>query len=199
MDSTSGSRRVVDKTTRTLLHRLPQPSPAVSLEKGPSVSSPLPPLLLPQSSGPPRLTKAARTCPPSQCRRCVRARPGQEAVPIGQDGEERHAKSRAGRQGEDGSCRTTPQTEAPQTKADSAQQQLSLWGEACDEDVSDVTDKLGVLLYEIGELEDQYVDRYDQYRVTVKSIRNIEASVQPSRDSESPFLRCIRLLIARAY
>ncbi|KAI1378664.1 Eisosome component PIL1-domain-containing protein [Hypoxylon crocopeplum] len=61
-------------------------------------------------------------------------------------------------------------------------QQLSLWGEAADEDVSDVTDKLGVLLYEIGELEDQYVDRYDQYRVTMKSIRNIEASVQPSRD-----------------
>lgn len=62
------------------------------------------------------------------------------------------------------------------------QQQLSIWGEAGDEDVSDVTDKLGVLLYEIGELEDQYVDRYDQYRVTMKSIRNIEASVQPSRD-----------------
>lgn len=38
------------------------------------------------------------------------------------------------------------------------------------------------MLYEIGELEDQYVDRYDQYRVTIKSIRNIEASVQPSRD-----------------
>ncbi|OJJ35599.1 hypothetical protein ASPWEDRAFT_40809 [Aspergillus wentii DTO 134E9] len=61
-------------------------------------------------------------------------------------------------------------------------QQLSIWGENCDEDVSDVTDKLGVLLYEIGELEDMYVDRYDQYRVTIKSIRNIEASVQPSRD-----------------
>lgn len=45
-----------------------------------------------------------------------------------------------------------------------------------------MTDKLGVLIYEIGELEDQYVDRYDQYRVTIKSIRNIEASVQPSRD-----------------
>ena len=60
---------------------------------------------------------------------------------------------------------------------------MSLWGEHGDEDVSDVTDKLGVLLYEIGELEDQYVDRYDQYRVTMKSIRNIEASVQPSRDS----------------
>ncbi|GES61401.1 cell wall integrity signaling protein Lsp1 [Aspergillus terreus] len=61
-------------------------------------------------------------------------------------------------------------------------QQLSIWGENCDEDVSDITDKIGVLLYEIGELEDLYVDRYDQYRVTIKSIRNIEASVQPSRD-----------------
>lgn len=39
-----------------------------------------------------------------------------------------------------------------------------------------------MLIYEIGELEDQFVDRYDQYRVTIKSIRNIEASVQPSRD-----------------
>ena len=66
--------------------------------------------------------------------------------------------------------------------ADIWQQQLSIWGEACDDDVSDVTDKLGVLIYEIGELEDQFVDRYDQYRVTIKSVRNIEASVQPSRD-----------------
>lgn len=60
--------------------------------------------------------------------------------------------------------------------------QLSLWGEDCDDDVSDVTDKLGVLIYEIGELEDQFIDRYDQYRVTLKSVRNIEASVQPSRE-----------------
>lgn len=61
-----------------------------------------------------------------------------------------------------------------------------MWGEACDDDVSDVTDKLGVLVYEIGELEDQFVDRYDQYRVTMKSIRNIESSVQPSRDRKPP-------------
>lgn len=61
-------------------------------------------------------------------------------------------------------------------------QQLSIWGEGCDDDVSDVTDKLGVLIYEMGELEDSYVDQYDQYRVTIKSIRNIESSVQPSRD-----------------
>ncbi|KZZ96242.1 sphingolipid long chain base-responsive protein PIL1 [Ascosphaera apis ARSEF 7405] len=60
--------------------------------------------------------------------------------------------------------------------------QISEWGEGCDDDVSDVTDKIGVLLYEIAELEDQMVDRYDQYRLTLKSIRNIEKSVQPCRD-----------------
>lgn len=61
--------------------------------------------------------------------------------------------------------------------------QLSHWGEGNeDEDVDDVTDKLGFLIYEMGELEDAYIDKYDQYRVTLKSIRNIEASVQPSRD-----------------
>ena len=60
--------------------------------------------------------------------------------------------------------------------------QLSLWGADNDDDVSDVTDKIGVLLYEIGELEDQFIDKYDLYRITMKSIRNIEGSVQPSRD-----------------
>ena len=38
------------------------------------------------------------------------------------------------------------------------------------------------MIYEIGELEDQYIDKYDQYRITLKSIRDIEGSVQPSRD-----------------
>jgi hypothetical protein len=60
--------------------------------------------------------------------------------------------------------------------------QLSLWGEENDDDVSDITDKLGVLIYEIGELEDNFIDRYDQYRLTLKSIRDIEGSVQPSRE-----------------
>ncbi|CCK70012.1 lipid-binding protein LSP1 KNAG_0D02630 [Huiozyma naganishii CBS 8797] len=63
-----------------------------------------------------------------------------------------------------------------------AARQLSLWGAENDDDVSDVTDKLGVLLFELGELQDQFIDKYDQYRVTMKSIRNIEASVQPSRE-----------------
>lgn len=80
------------------------------------------------------------------------------------------------------------------------QQQLSYWGESCDDDVSDVTDKLGVLIYEMGELEDQYVDRYDQYRVTMKSIRNIEASVQPSRDSMfTRWLYIISVLILTSF
>ncbi|AOA61736.1 Primary protein component of eisosomes [Komagataella phaffii CBS 7435] len=60
--------------------------------------------------------------------------------------------------------------------------QLSLWGAENDDDVSDITDKLGVLIYEIGELDDQFIDRYDQYRITLKGIRDIEGSVQPSRD-----------------
>lgn len=68
--------------------------------------------------------------------------------------------------------------------------QLSIWGEECDEDVSDITDKLGVLIFEIGELEDQFIDRYDQYRVTIKSIRNIESSVQPSRDRKLHLCFC---------
>lgn len=58
-----------------------------------------------------------------------------------------------------------------------------------------MTDKLGVLLYEIGELEDLFVDRYDQYRVTIKSIRNIEASVQPSRDRKFNVFLALILVI----
>lgn len=63
-----------------------------------------------------------------------------------------------------------------------AARQLSLWGVENDDDVSDITDKLGVLIYEISELDDQFIDRYDQYRLTMKSIRDIEASIQPSRE-----------------
>ena len=72
--------------------------------------------------------------------------------------------------------------------------QLSSWGEGNDDDVSDVTDKLGVLLFEIGELEDQYVDKYDQYRITLKTIRDIESSVQPSREKKQKITDDIALL-----
>ncbi|EEB07610.1 protein kinase inhibitor [Schizosaccharomyces japonicus yFS275] len=63
--------------------------------------------------------------------------------------------------------------------------QLSYWGEDCDDDISDVSDKLGVLLYEIGELEETLIDRYDQYRLSLKNIRDIEAS---HREPDSPKL-----------
>lgn len=59
---------------------------------------------------------------------------------------------------------------------------LSEWGADNEEDVSDITDKLGVLLFELGELQDQFIDKHDQYRISLKTIRGIESSVQPSRD-----------------
>ena len=63
-----------------------------------------------------------------------------------------------------------------------AAKQISSWGYDQEEDISDITDKIGVLVYEMGELQDQFIDKHDQYRVTLKSIRNIEGSVQPTRD-----------------
>jgi len=64
--------------------------------------------------------------------------------------------------------------------------QLSDWGEATgDEGVSDISDKLGVLLSEIGEQEDIFAQGLEEYRGVLKQIRNTESSVQPSRDSRN--------------
>ncbi|KAJ5297408.1 hypothetical protein N7508_007657 [Penicillium antarcticum] len=61
--------------------------------------------------------------------------------------------------------------------------QLSEWGEATDDDnVSDISDKLGVMLAEIGEQEDVFAQNLEDYRTILKQIRDMEASVQPSRD-----------------
>ncbi|KAK4132327.1 hypothetical protein BT67DRAFT_406986 [Trichocladium antarcticum] len=63
--------------------------------------------------------------------------------------------------------------------------QLSEWGEqhaATDEAVSDVSDKVGVLLSEVGEQEEAYAQRLDESRAVLKRIRDCEKSVQPSRD-----------------
>lgn len=61
--------------------------------------------------------------------------------------------------------------------------QLSEWGEATEDDnVSDISDKLGVLLAEIGEQEDSFAQNLEDYRGILKEIRNMEASVQPSRE-----------------
>ncbi|KAK7712033.1 hypothetical protein SLS57_007908 [Botryosphaeria dothidea] len=64
--------------------------------------------------------------------------------------------------------------------------QLSEWGEATgDEAVSDVSDKLGVLMAEMAEQEDQFAQNLEDYRGVLKQIRNTESSVQPSRDHKA--------------
>ncbi|OXV07181.1 hypothetical protein Egran_05058 [Elaphomyces granulatus] len=61
--------------------------------------------------------------------------------------------------------------------------QLSDWGESTgDETISDISDKMGVLLAEIGEQEDMFAQNLEDYRGTLKQIRDMESSVQPSRD-----------------
>lgn len=65
-------------------------------------------------------------------------------------------------------------------------QQLSEWGEQTGDDgISDVSDKVGVILSEMGEQEDTYAHALDESRGRLKSIRNTEKSVQPSRDGKA--------------
>jgi len=64
--------------------------------------------------------------------------------------------------------------------------QLSEWGEQTgDESISDISDKVGVVLSEVGEQEETYAHSLDDSRNVLKTIRNIEKSVQPSRDNKA--------------
>jgi hypothetical protein len=64
--------------------------------------------------------------------------------------------------------------------------QLSEWGEQTGDDaISDISDKVGVLLSELGEQEDLYAHNLDDSRTILKAIRNTEKSVQPSRDNKT--------------
>lgn len=64
--------------------------------------------------------------------------------------------------------------------------QLSDWGEATGDDgLSEVSDKLGVLLSEIGEQEDLFAQNLEDYRGVLKQIRNTEGAVQPTRDQRN--------------
>lgn len=61
--------------------------------------------------------------------------------------------------------------------------QLSEWGESTeDEALSDVSDKLAVLLSEIAEQEESFSQQLEDSRGVLKQIRDTEKSVQPSRD-----------------
>lgn len=64
--------------------------------------------------------------------------------------------------------------------------QLSEWGEGTEDDaVSDISDKLGVLMAEMGEQEDVYAQNMEDYRALLKQIRNTEGSVHPTRENRS--------------
>jgi len=67
--------------------------------------------------------------------------------------------------------------------------QLSEWGEATeDESLSDISDKLAVLLSEIAEQEDVFAQNLEESRGTLKQIRNTESSVQPTRNHKAKIL-----------
>ena len=64
--------------------------------------------------------------------------------------------------------------------------QLSEWGESTDDDaMSDISDKLGVLLAEVAEQEDLFAQNLEDSRGVLKQIRNTESSVQPSRNQKT--------------
>lgn len=64
--------------------------------------------------------------------------------------------------------------------------QLSDWGEDTGDDaISEISDKLGVLLSEIAEQEDVFAQNLEDSRGVLKQIRNTEHSVQPSRDHKA--------------
>lgn len=63
--------------------------------------------------------------------------------------------------------------------------QLSDWGESTeDEAISDISDKLGVLLAEVAEQEDLFAQNLEESRGVLKQIRNTETSVNPSRTNK---------------
>ncbi|KAK5169134.1 uncharacterized protein LTR77_006443 [Saxophila tyrrhenica] len=64
--------------------------------------------------------------------------------------------------------------------------QLSEWGESTEDDaVSEVSDKLAVLLAEIADQEDMFAQNLEDSRGVLKQIRNTESSVQPSRNQKA--------------
>ncbi|KAI1812996.1 Eisosome component PIL1/LSP1 [Poronia punctata] len=75
--------------------------------------------------------------------------------------------------------------EAAGKERETIARELSEWGEQTqDEEVSDISDKIGVILSELGAQEESYAHNLDDARGILKTIRNTEKSVQPSRDNK---------------
>lgn len=76
--------------------------------------------------------------------------------------------------------------EAAARESGSVATQLSEWGDSTDDDaLSDISDKLAVLLAEIAEQEDAFAQNLEDSRGVLKQIRNTEGSVQPSRNHKA--------------
>ncbi|POS84690.1 hypothetical protein EPUL_005259 [Erysiphe pulchra] len=76
--------------------------------------------------------------------------------------------------------------------------QLSDWGESTKDDtISSISSKIGILLSELGELERSYARSLDNSRSILKTIRNTEKSIQPSRDAKAKVLDDISRLKAK--
>ncbi|KAL7629598.1 putative ubiquinone biosynthesis monooxygenase [Parahypoxylon ruwenzoriense] len=76
--------------------------------------------------------------------------------------------------------------EAAGREREAVARQLSEWGEQThDAAVSDISDKVGVVLCELGAQEEAYAHALDEARAVLKTIRNTERSVQPSRDAKA--------------
>jgi vacuolar-type H+-ATPase subunit I/STV1 len=73
----------------------------------------------------------------------------------------------------------------PPTNSSSSQGVTAYSGGGGDDGaISDISDKLGVLLSELGEQEEVYAQRLEESRAVLKVIRNTERSVQPSREGK---------------
>jgi len=77
---------------------------------------------------------------------------------------------------------------------------LSEWGEETGDDgLSDISDKLGVLLAEIAEQEESFAQSLEDSRNVLKQIRNTETSVQPTRDAKTKVGHARTLGIDKSY
>ncbi|QSL66562.1 hypothetical protein MERGE_000944 [Pneumocystis wakefieldiae] len=73
--------------------------------------------------------------------------------------------------------------------------QLSQWGEETGDDaIGDLSDKVAVILSEIGDIEENHASQIDDSRRVLKTIRNIENSVQPLRDAKQKLIDQIVIL-----
>lgn len=76
--------------------------------------------------------------------------------------------------------------------------QLSDWGESSNDDaICDITHKIGALLSQLGLQEELFAKNLENCRCILKTVRNTEKSVQPSRDSKSKIMDEISRLKAR--